>query len=510
MNALFPLETALPEGILLSALLVFLFLGVVSIANLFLRTGSRYAVPATIHVAAGVLATLAQDLMTLLIAWEVLTFSAFILIRGRGTARGRLLSLRYLTMQLIAAVFFFFATLVHYREVGSLSVGLLVSTAQPFMVVAVLIKTATVPVHFWLVEAYPSVDPAVTPLLSVFTTKIGVITAAQVIRISPAGYPVLAWIGAGTAVVAVVYALAQHNARRLLSFHIVSQVGYMVAGIGLAALSAVPPASILPGGISPATTAGVFHLITHTLYKALLLLVAAQAIYTWGHEDLTRMGGLGFKRPVLLLCGIIGAAAISGVPFTSGYASKYLLKEAAGAQPLVAYLLNIASVGTGLSFIKFTYLVFFNCGAGGRRDEPCETSQEASPTGKTRFTAMVPVVLIAAVTVVIGVVPQAVPGVPSREYFAPASVVSAMLPLVGSVLLWAVLRKRLTMPGTGEIPAVGGTEGLPMLPLTRWFFRATRHLRLPARIIHEQGPQVQVLLTLVVLVAAAWLLGAIQ
>lgn len=507
MNALFPLETALPEGILLSALLVFLFLGVISIANLFLRTGSRYAGPAIIHVAAGVLATLAQDLMTLLIAWEVLTFSAFILIRGRGTARGRLLSLRYLTMQLIAAVFFFFAALVHYREVGSLSVGLLVSTAQPFMVVAVLIKTATVPVHFWLVEAYPSVDPAVTPLLSVFTTKIGVITAAQVIRISPAGYPVLAWIGAGTAVVAVVYALAQHNARRLLSFHIVSQVGYMVAGIGLAALSALPTTSAMSDGISPATTAGVFHLITHTLYKALLLLVAAQAMYTWGHEDLTRMGGLGFKRPVLLLCGIIGAAAISGVPFTSGYASKYLLKEAAGAQPLVAYLLNIASVGTGLSFIKFTYLVFFNrVGAG--RDGPRESRQQPSSTDRARFTAMVPVVLIAAVTVVIGVVPQAVPGVPSREYFAPASVVSAMLPLVGSVLLWAVLRKRLTMPGTGEIPAVGGTEGLPMLPLTRWFFRATRHLRLPARIIHEQGPQVQVLLTLVVLVAAAWLLSA--
>jgi formate hydrogenlyase subunit 3/multisubunit Na+/H+ antiporter MnhD subunit len=497
VNRLFPFATAMPEGIFLSASLVFLFLGVVSTVNLSLRNQGRYAVPATVHVAAGILAVLARDLMTLLVAWEVLTFSAFVLIRGRGHTRGRLISLRYLTMQLTAAIFFFFAALVHYRETGSLALEVLVSSAQPFMVVAILIKTATVPVHFWLIEAYPSVDPAITPLLSVFTTKVGVITAAQTVMISPAGYPLLAWIGAGTAVVAVLFALAQHNARRLLSYHIVSQVGYMIAGIGLAALATAPPAATVPGGLSPAITAGVFHLVTHTLYKALLLLVAAQAIYAWGHEDLTRMGGLGLKRPILLVCGLIGAMAISGVPFTSGYASKYLLKEAAGAQPAIALLLNIASVGTGLSFIKFIYLVFFNRPSGG--------------TGEPeRYTSMVPLVLAAGVTVVIGAFPHVVPGVPRRDFFAPSSVGSALLPLIASVLLWTALRKRLTRPGPEKVHrGTSDKEELPELPVTRWILRTTANLRLPARLLHEQGPQIQVLLILVVLVAVAWLLQAI-
>ncbi|TVR68387.1 MAG: hypothetical protein EA427_10770 [Spirochaetaceae bacterium] len=489
MNTLFPFALAIPEGIYFSAFLVFLFLGVILFLNILRQKEGRYAFPAAVHVAAGVLAILARDIMTLLVAWEVLAFSAFILIRGTGTARGRRISLRYLVIQVTGGVFFFFAALLHFGETGSLVTGILVPSAQPFMVAAILIKTATMPVHFWLTQAYPSVELSITPLLSVYTTKVGVLTAAQLIWISPAGFPVLAWLGAGTAVGAVILALLQHEARKLLSYHIVSQVGYMVAGIGLAA-----------GFSAMAATAGMFHLVTHTLYKALLLLVAAQAVHHRGHEDLTRMGGLGSRRPLLLLCGIIGAAAISGVPFTSGYASKYLLKEASQAQPLVTYLLYAASVGTGLSFIKFTHLLFFN-----RANPP------SSDPSKTRAPSMVPLVLVAGITVLIGLFPHAVPGVPRRAFFTPSSLLSALLPLAASALLWMVLKKRLTRPATTVGRAGTGAGGVHATDTRAKPFPGKAHapgtrLRRGARTLHNLGPQAQVLLFLLVLAVTAGLL----
>lgn len=486
MTNLFPFKPAVPEGLEWTVLLLFIVLGVILFLNSLAGTRGRYALPAAVHIAAGILAVLAGDLMTLLVAWEALTFSAFFLIRGEGATQGRRISLRYLGIHVTAAVFFFFALLIQYRATGSLMTTILVPRAQPFMVVAVMIKTATMPIHFWLTEAYPSVHPAITPLLSVFTTKVGVLTAARLVWVSPGGYPVLAWLGAITAVGAVIFALLQHNARKLLSYHIVSQVGYMVAGIGLAA-----------GFSGGATTAGVFHLVTHTLYKALLLLVAAQAIHSFRHEDLTRMGGLGARRPLLLLCGIIGAAAISGVPFTSGYASKYLLKEAAQAQPIVLYLLNIASVGTGLSFIKFTSLIFFNQARRPDSPQPMAPQSVPSPPAGPPPVSIVPLVLVAGITLGIGFFPGSLPGVPHRAYFAPASLLAALYPLVGSVVLWMILRDRLTRP---EHAARPGTS------IAGRFIRATAKVRMCARHVHEQDPQMQVLLILLVLLASVGIL----
>lgn len=484
MTTLFPFATAVPAGIQGTVLSVFVALGAILLLNMVLHTGRRYVFPAVVHVGAGFLAVCAADLMTLLVAWEALSFSAFFLIRGKGTTEGRKISLRYLGVHVTAAVFFFFAVLFQYRETGSFTAAILVPVAQPFMMVAVLIKTATMPFHFWLTDAYPSVDPAITPLLSVFTTKVGVLTAARLLWISPAGYPALAWLGAGTAVAAVILALMQHNARKLLSYHIVSQVGYMVAGIGLAV-----------GFSEYATTAGLFHLVTHTLYKALLLLVAAWAIRRNGTEDLTRMEGSGFTQPLLLICGVIGAVAISGVPFTSGYASKYLLKEAAHDHAFVAILLNMASIGTGLSFIKFIFLIFFN----NRGHSHLKKREIPGAPDSRSVLAMVPLVLIAGITVVIGVFPTILPGVPRRAYFAPTSLVSALYPLAGSAVLWIVLKTRLASPDSSD-------ASRPGTPVSRKITLATQRVRARARHLHEQGPQVQIVFILVVLLITAGLL----
>ncbi len=472
----------IPGGIEAGVFLVFAGLGT-SLVVLLVAAGARGpAAAGAVHVAGGILAILAQDLMTLLIGWEVLTFSAFILIRDDGGRRHRGVALRYLITHVGAAVLYFAAMVVQVNETGSLAVQVLVPAAQPLMVLAVLIKTATIPLHTWLVRSYPSTDTLVTPLLSVFTTKVGVVTAARLLRFAPGGYPILALLGGVTAVVAVVYALQQHNARRLLAYHIVSQVGYMIAGIGLAAVETTPDAA--------AVTAGLFHLVTHTLYKALLLLVAAEAVRHAGHEDLTGMPGLRFRRPALLLCALVGALAISGAPFTSGHASKYLLKGVSQGSPVVNGLLTAASVGTGLSFIKFIYLIFFNRvdAAVGAAVTTGTTPAGGPPSIRDRA-VILSILGTAAVTLFIGFFPGSVPGVPAGGYHALDASLGALAPLGVSAILWLLLRRRLTR----QHHRPRRPRSTPMISVLT---RLGRRMRVPARSLQELGPQIQIFMIL--------------
>ncbi len=469
MSTLFPFTLAIPQGVYATILLVFVGLGTLSTLLLTRRSSGGAGLIAAVHCTGGVLALLAQDLMTLLIGWEVLSFSAFLLIRRRGTRKNRKIAYRYIAIQVTAAVLFFTAAIVQWWHTGSLMITVLVPDAQGLILLAVLIKTASVPVHQWLVHTYPMTDPLVTLLLSVFTTKVGVITAARLIEFNPGGVPVVAWIGGITALVAVIYALQQHNARRLLSYHIVSQVGYMIAGIGLAA-----------------HTAGLFHLVTHTLYKGLLILVAAEAIRLNGHELLSRMRPLRFRHPLLLMSAVVGAIAISGVPFTSGYGSKYLLKDAAATVPAIQWLLLLASVGTGLSFIKFVFLIFFHHPEEANtalEQEPVSGAEQNSPDHLIGFVMTV----LVLVTVLIGLFPNRVSGVPDLSFFTPAALIGAMQPLVGSVVLWVLLRRFLITDHEKRSPVV--------VPLR---LRLVGKMKPPARLLHEVGPQLQIFVILLV------------
>ncbi|TVR53700.1 MAG: hypothetical protein EA426_17670 [Spirochaetaceae bacterium] len=395
-------------------------------------------VAAATHSAAGLLAVFAADVITLLVAWEILTFAAFFLIRSaktRAVAAGSNSSRDdtpaaaaywYVAAQIVGAALFFVAAVVHFSRTGSLAVARLHVDAQPFIVLAVLIKTAMMPLHGWLVSSYTAASPASGIVLSVFTTKVGVLTAARLVDFSILGLPVLTYIGAIVAVVAVVFALTQSSARRLLSFHIVSQVGYMLVGVGLVA-----------GGDSLGVTAGLFHAGNHIVYKALLFTVIAIVSTRLGHDDLRRMGGLARSMPIVFVCCVIGAGAIAGVPFLSGYASKELLKLAAG-YTLPSRLLTIATVGTGLSFIKFTYLIFLAPPA----HEGLE-SRDPADAGRVHYALTTTAVVLAALSVVFGVIPGTISGITDHRFFAPAALGAGLWPLGTSVILWVILRRPL-------------------------------------------------------------------
>ncbi|MFP4331450.1 MAG: proton-conducting transporter membrane subunit [Spirochaetaceae bacterium] len=450
---------SVPGGIEASLLTVYLLMALLAAGASLAARELKLLLVALIHGGAAALTILASDLITLLIAWELLTLSAYAIIR-LGGRESRSAAFWYLAAQISAAALFFVAIAIHAGATGSLAVEPLIPAAAPFMLLALLIKTAMMPLHGWLVGSYTRAPLIGSFVLSAYATKVGVYTAARTLSFEALGAPLLTYIGAVMAVVAVIAALRQHSARKLLSYHIISQVGYMLAGVGLAPETA-------------GVTAGLFHAVNHIIYKGLLFLVAAVAIDHFGHDDLRRMGGLSKRMPLVFLCAVVGAAAIVGVPGTSGYVSKELLKKSVGE--LGTILLIAASVGTALSFTKFLYLIF------GRRSATAPAAPDNAPaTAHHRATASAAgdhaaapgrrerglpasatrpgLLALAAASILIGVLPRVVPGVPGEGYYELSSVLWGVVPAVAGGLLWFPLRPRLVRAGRTrrEEPALRG------------------------------------------------------
>jgi multicomponent Na+:H+ antiporter subunit D len=191
--------------------------------------------------------------------------------------------------------------------------------------------------------------------MTAFTTKTAVYA---LIRGFP-GEELLVWMGAIMAVYGVVYAVLENDARRLLAYHIISQVGYMVCGVGI--------------GTELALNGAAAHAFAHILYKGLLFMGAGAVLEVTGLRKLSDMGGLYKTMPMTLGLYMIGAFSISAVPLFSGFVSKSMVVSAAGEdhRALVFLMLTLASAGTFLhTGLKLPYYMFFGRDSGVRGHEP--------------------------------------------------------------------------------------------------------------------------------------------
>lgn len=292
-----------------------------------------------------------DNYITLFIFWEMLTLSTAALILLRKTPESLMAGLYFLSFHLAGGLVVLLGILLHYQASGSFALTQ-PQAGQVLFTIGFGFKAAFLPLHLWVARGYPSANFPSSVLLAGLTTKIGVYAIA---RILPASEVILL-MGASMALVGVTCALLQHNMRRLLSYHIISQVGYMVAGVGLATHYAVDGA--------------LLHVVNHMLYKALLFMSVGAAFYATGTEDLhdllhedseeiEKLKKTIWKAlPLVTLGAIVGALAISGFPFFNGYVSKYLLKKAMyGAGPAETMLM-IASIGTAASFCKLVVFGF--------------------------------------------------------------------------------------------------------------------------------------------------------
>lgn len=191
--------------------------------------------------------------------------------------------------------------------------------------------------------------------------------------------PLLMSIGAVTIILAVMMALVQKNFKRLLAYHAVSQVGYMILGIGTA----------VPAGI----VGGIFHMINHAMYKSGLFLSGGSVEKQTGTTDLEKLGGLAKKMPLTFICFFVTAASISGVPPFNGFFSKELVYDGALERGMIFYVVALAgSFFTAASFLKLGHAAYF-----GKLSKQNENVKEAP------WTILVPMITIASLCIFFGV-----------------------------------------------------------------------------------------------------------
>ena len=276
---------------------------------------------------------LAGDLMTLFVFWEIKAVaSTFLVLHRRGGNSARA-GTRYLFAHLVGGKLLLAGVLWHYARTGSLAFeSMTLDAATSLILVAFLLSAAVPPLHAWLADAYPEASVAGTVFLSAYTTKAAVYALAR-------GFPgtqLLIYLGIVMALYGVVYAVLENDTRRLLGYHIISQVGYMVAAVGI--------------GTELAINGATAHAFAHILYKGLLLMGAGAILHATGRSKMSELGGIARRMRGVLALYMIGAVSISSVPLFSGFVSKELVVEAAYRSDLVwlVLLLKVASVGTFL------------------------------------------------------------------------------------------------------------------------------------------------------------------
>jgi multicomponent Na+:H+ antiporter subunit D len=176
------------------------------------------------------------------------------------------------------------------------------------------------------------------------------------------GSHVVPWIiiilGLASMFFGVSMAVIQHEIKRLIGYHSVSQVGYMLLGLGVGLLALGDPQAIAEYGFT-AMKGGVYHILNYTMYKALLFLVAGSLYYMTGTRDLNKMGGLIRKAPLTAFMFAIAAAAIAGLPPMNGFVSKLLIYQSSFAvHPILAVVALVTSILTLASFVKIFQTAF--------------------------------------------------------------------------------------------------------------------------------------------------------
>jgi multicomponent Na+:H+ antiporter subunit D len=314
-------------------------------------------VSALLYSGAALGAVMAGDLLTLFIFWEIMAVASVFLIWARRTPRAESAGQRYLITQILSGVILLGGTIVYYNETGSLAFEALSldTLGAKLILLAFGIKCAWPFLHNWLTDAYPEATPTGTVFLSAFTTKVAVYALAR----SFPGTEMLIWVGTAMAMFPIFFAVIENDLRRVLSYSLINQVGFMVVGIGI--------------GTELALNGAVSHAFNDVIFKGLLFMSMGAVLHMTGKIDGTDLGGLYKTMPLTTIFCIVGAASISAFPLFSGFVSKSMVMAAAAHEgyTLVFLLLLFASAGVfHHAGIKIPFFAFFAHDSGMRPGEP--------------------------------------------------------------------------------------------------------------------------------------------
>ena len=301
-------------------------------------------------------AVLAGDLLTLFVWWEITAIASVFLIWARKTDRAYRAGMRYLMIQIGSGVILLSGLLIHFHQTGSLEFGHLglTSVATWLIFIAFGIKCAFPLLHNWLQDAYPEATVTGTVILSAFTTKLAVYALAR----GYAGTEILIWIGATMTAFPIFFAVIENDLRKVLSYSLNNQLGFMVVGVGI--------------GTEMALNGTAAHAFSHILYKALLFMAMGAVLYRVKTIKASELGGLYKSMPWTTVFCIIGSLSISAFPLFSGFISKSMIITAVAIEhhTIVWLVLCLASAGVmDHSGIKIPFFAFFAHDSGKRCEE---------------------------------------------------------------------------------------------------------------------------------------------
>ena len=348
------------------------------------------------------------DLFNMFIMVEILTFAAVALTAFRNRVTGALeAAFKYLVVGCIGSTCILAGTILLYQQTHTLNLAQLayviprvggtnVTVAFALLFIGFCTKAFIVPFHPLAADAHGAAPAPVSVMISGVLTKSGIY---GIIRLSYFLFQTmnlgtmqfwLVFLGSVSMFVCVTMALAQHDFKRLLAFHSISQIGYVLAAVGLCTAFGV--------------SSGLYHAMNHTLFKGLLFLAAGAVLHETGTTDLDKLGGLSKKMPHTTVLFLVGAFSISGIPPFNGFASKWMIYQATYQKAvetgnigflLVTICALVTSTLTLASFVKVTQSVFF-----GQLPEEYENVKEVP------FGMRLAMGILAALCIVTGLVPN--------------------------------------------------------------------------------------------------------
>ncbi len=400
----------------------------------------------TLGVSCGVV--LANDLLFLLVCWGFLGLTLYLMasIAGPNAAEAARKSLMIIggsdALMLLGIVIYWNLTGTTRMDGGAIALDSpLAYTAFLTLLAGAFAKAGAVPFHTWVPGFGEKVDAPVSAFLPASLDKLlGIYLLARCVLDlfvpTPMMYGMLMLLGAVTVISAVLMALVQHDLKRLLSYHAISQVGYMILGIGT--------------GTAIGLAGGLFHMLNNTIYKSALFLVAGNVEKETGTTDLDRLGGLARLMPVTFIACTVAALSISGIPPLNGFASKWMIYQGIistgenGGLTWVVWL-AVAMLGSALtlaSFVKVLHATFL-----------CKPSVEIQKMKirENHISMLIPLVVLAILCVVFGVFAFQIPlglmifpvvqvDVPGVWWAGPATLLLVLAFIVGLILYLLTMR----------------------------------------------------------------------
>ena len=385
---------------------------------------------ALIYTGAGLGAVFAGDLITLFIFWELLALSSVFIV-WRGGEKSYPAGMRYLGMHILSGVLLLAGAVMYGRATGSYEFNNIGIDAPggKLMLLAMGIKAGFPFLHNWIQDAYPKSSVTGTVILSVFTTKLAIYALAR----GFAGTELLIYVGAVMTVFPVFFAVLENDLRKVLSYSLNNQLGFMVCGIGI--------------GSSLALNGVAAHVVVDILFKGLLFMSMGAVLHRVGTAKASELGGLFRTMPLTTLFCLIGAGSISAFPMMGGFISKSMIIAAVFEDHhyIVFAMLLFASAGVlEHSGIKVPYFAFFAHDSGKRPQEAPWNMLVAM--GCAAFLCLFFAFPWGGVQVLYNLLPSEVAGEAAFHPYTKYHVIFQMQLLMGAMLAFNLLKKRGLYP----------------------------------------------------------------